>query len=228
MRVFVLVSVFVGVFGSVAAADPSLLGPTGLLNVPTAETLNSRDYNFFANHWGGPNSLNRYGGNFGMGSTRGVEIGATIHDPETGEARTVLNAKFQLQAGTSKGTVIAAGIIDAFQEIDNNRTGYLSITKEMGQSTTSRLGLRRPTNYITVGIGSRRGGEVLDGLFAGISFGIDEDFRLLVEHDAEDLNLGLRFAPDPRFRIDFGQVNGETTFGVSYLVMGAKKETPTY
>src|SRR5687767_13093692 len=78
-----------------AGASPSFLGPTGLLNTPTAMTTPMLSYNVFFH--AGEHFLT-YGANVGI--TSAVEVGGGIFDPDPGSNEGLINGKYALTKDT--------------------------------------------------------------------------------------------------------------------------------
>ncbi len=175
-----------------AWAQPSLIGPTGLIRAPTAATLDALRWNVGAsNVWadGGPDESFVYAN---VGLTSRLEIGATRAELEDQEAETVLNLKLRFLGPIAGKITLAAGAIDITDQVD--RSGYLVLTHELGAGLVSSGGqFSRP--QIHLGAGSGR----LDGLFGGLSIVVRGETDLLLEYDGQEFNLGLRHRIVPTF-----------------------------
>jgi len=195
---------------SVAAADPSYFGYTGLIRVPNAQALSLNEFDVAAFH------IDReeldypevYTGDFGVGHE--VEVGLAIIRRDEGTDDIFLNGKYQFQEETGKRPALAAGVIDLAGEVDS--TAYFVMTQGIGKPYHTAYG-RLYAADLTVGFG---GGQ-LDGLFAGMAANLGPRARLMLEYDSEDWNLGANFNLGSRF---LGQVAlfdwDDVGFGLSY------------
>ena len=115
--------------GTSAWADSSLIGPTGLLRIPTADTLGMLQWNAGASQiWAGsgPDESYVYAN---VGLLPKLEIGATLLEIEDLDAETVLNAKYRF-LGLPGQITLAAGIIDITDQID--QSAYAVVSHELG------------------------------------------------------------------------------------------------
>ena len=151
---------------SIASAGfcaPSFKGYTGLMNIPTADALSKSSWNAgaFTEDIGSDSIINDVVANYGI--SEGVEIGINrFRCDDDSQSDTLLNGKYAIRRETDKDAGMAAGIIDATDEI--NTTVYFVVSK----SFSNKLGTYDGdiiSPRVHVGIG---GGE-LDGLFGGVS-----------------------------------------------------------
>ncbi len=194
-----------------ATASPSFLGPTGLVKIPTADSLSKDEYNLgaFVVSADEGGDFTTVTGNIGI--VKNLEAGITYIKPEDISGKVWLNAKYTLMPETTKNPAIAGGVIDLTDEIDT--TAYFVISKAFGHSVDTSLGeITSPRFHIGVG-----GGQ-FDGLFGGVSAGLGERFTIMAEYDSEDINLGARYAASPEVRIHLGTFDGlsDVGLGVSY------------
>jgi hypothetical protein len=194
-----------------AGASPSANGPTGLWNVPSAIAMPQDNYNLFLSDHNTENELIRFGANLGTGLETPLELGITTFDPEVGRSQTVFNLKFQATQETEKNPSVAVGAIDLTQEGD--RTFYFAVTK--------RLDVPQPRKkphpvFATVGAGTNKSNTVLDGIFFGITYLVSDTSAILLEYDAEDLNLGLRHHISPNAVFDVASVNNRLFLAFSF------------
>ena len=203
-----LLAVLIGVglvIGAVipATATPSFLGYTGLVNIPTADSLSMGEYNaaaFFAGGDGGNDTVIAAGN---LGIIAGLEGGVAYVNPDEGSDELLLNAKWRIR---SEGTVmpaIAVGMADIGDQIDS--TPYLVLSK--GLAPVGRK-ILNPQVHVGVGDG------LLDGFFAGASVDIAKTTTLMAEYDGRDVNFGARFAISPELRIHAAGFDGFDDFGV--------------
>lgn len=212
-QIFSLIA-FMGLCVAVAPgayADPSANGPTGLWNIPTALAMPQDCYNLFVNDHSAENELVRLGANLGTGLETPLELGVTAVDPEVGKSQTIFNLKFEAIQETEKNPSVAVGAIDLTQEGD--RTFYLVATKRL--DIPQREKKPHPV-FGTVGAGANDSNSVLDGIFFGVTYQVSDTSFLLLEYDAEDLNLGLRHHISPRTALDVASVNNRLYLGLAY------------
>jgi hypothetical protein len=183
-----------------ASAAPSFLGMTGLLNTPTADALDTREWNVAFHHIS--DNANIAAGNVALAA--GLEAGVVWFDPNRGsDERFTAQAKYRLIPETPTGVGLAVGWWDVADEIDSSPYGVISkrLTNVGGFPLRGHLGL---------------GGGIYDGIFAGVDLPLAENVLLMVEYDSEDVNAGIRLGLARGFRIDAGFVSEEFGIGGSY------------
>ena len=173
-----------------ASADPSLIGPTGLVTVPTADTLGLLQWNVGAsNAWteSGPDESAIYAN---LGLLPRLEVGFARLEPEDADAETVLNAKFRVISLPGKVS-LAVGAIDLTDQID--RSVYAVVSHDLGAGIVSPKGqLTRPQLHVGVG-----GGQ-FDGIFGGVSVTVGGKADAMAEYDGDDVNVGVRWPIIPK------------------------------
>ncbi|MFO7948595.1 MAG: hypothetical protein R6V19_17470 [Armatimonadota bacterium] len=186
------------------SAEPSLVGYTGLLNVPTAEVLSENAYNLGissseVNDW----DDRGYMGNIGFQG--GLEAGFYVIRPDEGPGETFLNAKHQFQAPEPGRASVAVGISDLTDEIDTSVyvVGSKPLQRQiLGTSMTLHGGF---------------GGGWIDGLFLGIEAEINPSFSVIAEHINDDASVGARWQMWENFVVDGGYIQtDEWAVNVSY------------
>ena len=171
---------------AVAWASPSMAGPTGLLFMPTADTLGMAEFNAGASAvWvdGGDDATLLYAN---IGIIPKLEIGFSREDVERSSAETILNAKFHFLGGLPGQIDISVGVMDITDQID--RSGYAVVSHELGGGIFEAKG-RVSQPRIHGGIGTGR----LDDLFGGISINVGETAVLLAEYDGDQVHAGVRW-----------------------------------
>jgi len=94
-----------------APGEPSLIGYTGLLPAPTADTLGDPQYNIAIASTEAQNWEDRaYLANFGL--QPGLEAGVQWWHPENGGAETLLNLKYRFQPPSPGRASLAVGVSD--------------------------------------------------------------------------------------------------------------------
>lgn len=184
-----------------AAAAPSWLGYTGLLITPTADALNTREWNIAYHHISDISNIAAV--NFGL--ARGLEAGGVYFDPQRrfADEEFTGQVKYRILPETASGVGLAVGWWDVFDQVDS--TPYGVVSKRL-----SNIGGRPFRGHVGIG------GGVLDGLFAGADWPITDNILLMGEYDTEDLNFGARIGLAQGFRIDVGIVSEEFAIGGSY------------
>ena len=183
VRLAIVILLALALVQSVAAA-PSFLGFTGLLNVPTADTLNRNEFNlaWFNIDVAGGNQ-NEYVGNIGLRD--GLELGVLRSGVEHGEHETMINAKYRIQPETPKQAALAVGVLDPTDEVQS--TVYV-VASKMVASRAKVFGDEVTGVRAHIGVGGGR----FDGVFAGLSAVLGERLLLAAEWDTNDVNLGAR------------------------------------
>ena len=170
---------------SVAQGAPSFRGYTGLVVIPTADTLNSGEYNFgLMTEDTGEFDANDLFANYG--AANGLEIG--LNSNQASPRETLISAKYLLMRETEERAGVAFGIFDLTDE--RQSTAYVIVSKSLVR------GLNLFDSEITNLRGHiRLGGGTLDGLFGGVSGFVGNRMMFSVEWDSRDTNLGFRFTP---------------------------------
>jgi len=186
-----VLALIVGASG--AWADSSLLGPTGLVTIPTAETLGLLRWNVGgANIWAGsgPDESVVYAN---IGLLPRLELGFSRLEAEDAEAETVLNAKLRVVGMPGKIT-LAVGAFDLTDQID--RSVYAVVSHDLGAGILSPKGqFTKPQLHFGVG------GGRFDGIFGGISVTVGGKADVMAEYDSENLNLGVRWPLVPKVAV---------------------------
>jgi len=179
--------------GASAWADPSLVGPTGLLRIPTAQSLGMLQWTAGASQvWAasGPDESYVYAN---VGLLPKLEIGATRQEFEDQEAETVLNAKYRF-LGLPGQITLAAGIIDITDQLD--QSAYAVVSHELGAGLVSPHG-QFTMPVLHVGVGGGR----FDGLFGGMSVTVGGKADVMAEYDGQEFNFGARFPLVPKVSV---------------------------
>lgn len=200
-------SMFVGT----AAAAPSFFGYTGLVAIPTADSLGKDEYNLgaFTTNVEEGADFTTYAAN--MGIVPNLEVGFTRIRPDEASGETWINAKYTFTAETSGNPAIAGGVIDFTDESET--TAYIVLSKAFGHSVSTSLGeITTPRFHIGVG-----GGQ-FDGVFGGVSATLGDRFTVMAEYNSADVNWGARMALSDELRIHFGGFDGldDVGLGISF------------
>jgi len=192
-----LASVFaIAAIGSAQCA-PSFRGYTGLVVIPTCDTLGRGDYNFGVM----TEKVNDIHANdifVNYGAAENLEIGFNSLLQVEGEDReTLINGKYQFLSETEQRAGVACGITDLTNEMES--TAYVVASKTIGR------GMSIFDNEIVSLRGHAGvGGGSLDGVFAGISAFFGNRVMFSFEWDSKDPNFGFRISPSAGLRIHAG------------------------
>jgi hypothetical protein len=198
---FLIVALSTGALGSA-----SVLGPTGLLLIPTADSLGMAQWNV------GGSVLSEDGldltalyANYGV--SNGLEIGAARVSPEHESSETILNAKFRLPQPVPVKLDLAVGMADITDEFE--RTTYLVASHTFGAGLIPKNNLMNAPR-LHLGIGNGR----LDGLFGGVSATLVNRVDVMAEYDGSHFNLGARLPLAHHLDVTAAGLDGLSDFGV--------------
>lgn len=198
---------------SVAQGSPSFRGYTGLVLIPTSDTLNKGEYNFgLMTEDTSKFEANDIFANYGP--TDCLEVGIDSFQIRGADTReTLVNAKYQLMPETESKAGVAFGLIDLTDEVE--ATAYVVASKSIARDVNVF------DNEITnvrghIGFGGGR----LNSLFVGASAFAGNRVMFSAEWDSTDVNLGFRFTPVKGLRLHaawFDVGGGDNIgLGVSY------------
>ncbi len=206
-----------------AVAEPTLNGYTGLLTVPTADTLAAGTFNVGVNSgeledW---DDFSYYA-NFGLGEE--TEAGLLLFRPDndgggqvnTSSVRgsgdqTFLHLKRSISAGLDDGPDIAAGVFDLADEVET--TVYVVATWEQGRNVGTVDG--REVNFLDVHAGFA--GGMIQDFFAGVNLAFGTRVQVMGEFINDDVNIGARFSPLDNITVDAGLLDmDDLAVNVSY------------
>ena len=176
-----------------AAAAPSLNGPTGLINTPSAEVVREGGFSLGYDRLQQGNALN-----FNLGIMKNIEIGLSTFEPEEGARLNRLNAKWNV----IPETVVTPGLAVGVEDINDRgqRSAYIVGSKALP------LGFR-----VHYGLG--------DGRYKGGFGGLEKTVNplgvltgnhtfpattLMAEYDGTDFNVGARLSLVSGVKIDAG------------------------
>ena len=184
MRRIAIVLVLLALAALPAAASSSLLGPTGLLLIPTADALAATQWNVGGSSFSADEEdVTAVYAN--MGLWKGLEVGASWFNGDDADSELLLNAKVRLPQPVPVKLSLAAGVMDITDAID--ATPYLVASHMIGGGLVMRQGFcTAPQVHLGVG------GGMLDGLFGGVSAVVAEKISVMAEYDGSDVNLGAK------------------------------------
>jgi len=199
-----------GVFGE-AVAGPSFRGYSGLINIPTADSLDAGEYNLaaFAVEMEQGADATLLAGNLGL--LAGLEVGLAREKIEGRPAETLVNGKFRFRGESLLSPEMAVGVADLLDEVDS--TAYFVLSKSLGPPVrVLRREILNPRLHVGVG------GGRLDGLFGGFSAGVGRIATVMLEYDSHHFNAGVRFAVGPTLQIHAAALDSldNLGLGISY------------
>jgi len=203
MRNMYLVAIVVTllVSAAVVSAEPSMRGYSGLLMVPTTDTLSDGGYNVAISSSEVSDWDDRaYIANFGLQD--GLEAGVWWWHPEHGSNETLLNIKYRFEAGMPGRASLALGVSDVTDEVDT--AVYFVASKDVGQpigTTIDGKSISRLTLHGGIG------GGWIDDFFFGLEARLGDRLTLIAEHFNDDLSVGARLRLWRHFAVDAGYID---------------------
>jgi hypothetical protein len=193
----------------VAWAGPSLLGPTGLLVVPTADVLGMSQWSAGASAVWLDEDADATVLYANVGLLPRLEIGFSHEDVQGAATETIVNAKYRA-LGLPAQVTVSVGGMDLTDQID--RSAYAVASHDLGAGILNPRGLISNPR-VHAGVGSGR----FDDLFAGFSVTVSDRADVLAEYDGDDINLGVRWPVLEKVELTGAFVNGLDDFaaGVS-------------
>lgn len=187
-----------------AVAGPSLNGPTGLIVMPTADTLEFGEAEGFFHYVDYDEDEGTvFGANAGIGM--GIELGlASLHN---GDSETFVNAKWNFMKETSMSPGIAIGAIDLTGSI-GDVDPYIVLSKKLSVPESS-VGFSGHVGYI--------GGDI-EELMIGASADITPKIQIAADYisDFTELGVGVRYAVTDDLKLGVSSVDGDMMLSVSY------------
>ena len=189
---------------SPVAAAPSINGPTGLINTPSADVLHEGQFSL-----GYYNLSDGGAGIVTFNMARNLEVGAAGFQYDRQDNKVLLNAKYAVVPETILTPGISIGVEDALDQ--KGRTAFAAVSK------TLPFGFR-----IHAGVGNGR----IDGMFYALEKTINpigmvsasKGFpatTLILEYDGQHTNYGARMAIAGGLRMDAGWKNSNFYVGLS-------------
>lgn len=182
---------------------PGLLGSSGLLMSPTADTLGAGRATITASQFG-PGDQRALGVSAGLGS--GTEVTATVTSGDLPDA-IVVSARQPVYRSADGRLRAAVGVTDITDEIDTTAYGVVSFDPGgvLGDGTVS------------AGIG---GGDLLDGIFVSASKPLGDRASVMAElldiGDGDTLNAGVSYRASDDLSLKAGIVDGDFAGALSY------------
>lgn len=184
-----------------AAASSSIFGPTGLLRVPTADTLEPPGLDFSV-YWSDvATSLS-----MNVGVLPEVEVSAIWIDPRGDRNTTLISGKWRLWEETETRPALAAGVYDITNEHNFTLFGALQKHFIVGDTPVK----------VVAGLGTAN--SLVEGLFAGAEIMLGRGFSALVEFDGSNTNAALRYPLTDDLQLTAGAVRDQLTVGARYSI----------
>jgi hypothetical protein len=190
-----------------ASAAPNFFGPTGLLVIPTADTLAQQSWNV---HLHLTDDVITYGASFGL--AKQLELGVTGFDPDGGDTKALINAKYTLLMETGKAPGIAIGGLDLADELDLDPGFYLVASK----SLSSLLGGEAAKYNLNAHLGYGWNTIFDDDVFWGLDLAVTPKIQAMVEGIGSDVTFGARFGLAAGVRVELASYDGDFGGGISY------------
>lgn len=189
----------------VANAAPAIDGPTGLIAVPSADTL--REGQFSLGYYKLDDSRT---GSFNMSLTNQLEVGINGFHYGNRDNDYLLNAKFSIFPETVLTPGLAVGVMDVADK--KERTAYAVVSKALP------LGFRL---HAGVGNGSYDHGfaaieKTINPLHILTGNNVFPATTLIAEYDGKKFNYGARMSVLPGLKLDAGRRQDSTYFGISF------------
>ena len=192
-------------------AASSLLGPTGLVLIPTADVLAMTQFSVGLTQVWADADQDETLVYANVGLLPKLEVGFTHEDFQNHESETILNAKVRLLGPLPGKVTLAGGVMDLTDQVD--RSLYLVASHTLGAGLLTEFG-QVTTPQLHVGIG---GGQ-LNGLFAGVSTTVNRKLALMAEYDGDDINIGARLPVAPQLDANMALLHGldDIAVGLSF------------
>jgi hypothetical protein len=210
-KTWLLVSMVGMALAGRASAAPSLFGPTGLLVIPTADTLAALSWNTHAGAVDtGGDTMMTFGGNFG--ATPKLELGLSGVDFKPFGTKALLNAKYAFLTETKVTPGVALGGLDIASQMGSSPGVYIVASK----SLTSLLGGPLSKYNIRGHLGYGANNVFGDDLFGGLDMQVTPKVQAMVEWLNGATYFGGRVGLGLGFRAELGSYDGHIGGGISY------------
>ena len=191
-----------------AGAAPSLLGPTGLVLTPTADTLGMTQWAVGVAGVSADDGPDVSLGCVSLGVGAGLEVGLTREKLEGADAETLVNAKLAIIRPPVGEVAVPVGMIDIGDEVE--RTTYIVLSHTLGAGVVRKVGpVALPQVHVGVGDG------MLDGMFVGLSTVVGDRATLMAEYDGDQVNVGARFPLLSKLEATLAALDGAKDLGAA-------------
>ncbi len=186
----------------------TLLGPTGLITVPTSTT--TREDRFQLGVAMGQN-IRTVSLNWGIFDS--VEIGGVVVDRNNQNNKIIATGKVTIIPQNFDWLELGFGVIDPFDAINKTVYGVASVNVRVPSQISERaVGLRLHAGYGT--------GIYRDKVIGGGEVFLNNQFSVVGEYNGVDSNFALRYVYDNNLRLQLGVqakvIYFSTTYGLSF------------
>jgi len=211
-KTWVLVSVLGGLaLAGRASAAPSLFGPTGLLIIPTADTLAQQSWNAHAHAVDTGPTLTTFGLNYGV--AKQFEVGVTGFHVSGIGTKALFNVKYAFLMETAKVTGLAVGGFDLASQIPGSDPGVYVVASK---SLSSLLGGQLSKYNLRGHLGYGANNIFNDDVFGGLDLQVTPKIQAMVEWLNGNFYFGGRVGVGAGLRAELGSYDGEIGGGISY------------
>ncbi len=186
----------------------TLLGPTGLITVPTSTTTRFERFQLGTSLGREVRTVSLNWGIFDS-----VEVGGTFVDREGARNKVIATGKVLLIPQNFDWLEVGFGVIDPFDAIESTVYGVASVNVRVPTNAPEEVvGLRLHVGYGT--------GFFRDKIIGGGEVFLDRNFSLVGEYNGVNTNGALRYVYDNNLRIQLGiqdkVIYFSTTYGLSF------------
>lgn len=188
---------------STAVAAPSLLGPTGLIDTPSADSLRPGQFSL------GVHKLNRLDTvSLTMNLRPQLELGVAQQQPRHGNNQTTLNAKWSFVPET----ILTPGLAVGIEGVGDGRSSAYAVVSK-GLPLGFRLHAGVGTGRFDHGFGAV---ELMLNPMGVVGSSTFPTTTLIAEYDGDAMNYGVRVATVPGLKFEAGWRDSKSYFGASY------------
>ncbi len=189
------------------AYGKTIWGPTGLIFVPTAFTINAGELN-----WGAAFSRDYSAISLSYGVIRDVEIGATYLDRDGADNKIIANAKVHIVPANFDQFSLAVGVMDAADAVNQSFyiVGSTALAVPNYADDEGAIGF-----HLHAGVGT---GYFDEKLFAGGELLFPRGFSVMGEWDTKNFNLGARYQFRNEFFASAGVYGTSLFFKMNYAM----------
>jgi hypothetical protein len=186
----------------------TLLGPTGLITVPTSTTTRVERFQL-STAFG--KDIRTVSVNWGIFDS--TEVGGTVVDCNNQNNKVIATAKVTIIPQNFEWLELGFGAIDPFDAMNNTVYGMASVNVRVPTQTTEQVvGLRLHLGYGT--------GIYRDKVIGGGEVFLGNRFSVVAEYNGVDTNAALRYVHDDALRLQLGTqakvIYFSTTCGLSF------------
>lgn len=186
----------------------TLLGPTGLITVPTSTTTRVERFQLGTAFGKDVRTVSLNWGIFDS-----IEVGGAVVDRNNQNNKVIATAKVTIIPQNFDWLELGFGTIDPFDAIDNTVYGMASVNVRVPTEAPEQVvGLRLHLGYGT--------GIYRDKVIGGGEVFLGRQFAAIVEYNGVDTNAALRYVHDDALRLQLGTqakvIYFSATYGLSF------------